>query len=156
MRRIGVFAGSFDPYTIGHADIVRRAMGVVDELHVVIGVNYLKKPYLSAEERLAFIRSLYADDPRIVVAVHEGLTARYAESVGAHFLIRSLRTVKDMEYEREVAHTNLRHFGLDTIFFFSDPALSSVSSSIARELAAFGEDISSYLPTTDTIPHKHK
>lgn len=146
MKRIGVFAGSFDPFTIGHDDIVRRAMSVVDELHVLIGINYLKKPFQTPEERLSAIHALYADEPRIVVATHEGLTAQYAESVGAHFLIRSLRTVKDMEYEREAAHTNLKHFGLETIFFFSDPALSSISSSVARELAAFGEDISAYLP----------
>lgn len=146
MKRIGVFAGSFDPFTIGHDDIVRRAMIVVDELHIVVGVNYLKKPFQTPEERLHNIQGLYADDPRIIVATYDGLTAQYAKRVGAQVLIRSLRTVKDMEYEREVAHTNLKHFGMDTIFFFSDPALSSVSSSIARELSAFGEDITAYLP----------
>lgn len=146
MKRIGVFAGSFDPYTIGHDDIARRALTVVDELHIVIGVNYLKTPFMSPEERQRSVAELYAVEPRIVVATHDGLTAHYARRVGAHCLIRSLRTVKDMEYEREVAHTNLKHFGLDTVFFFSDPALSGVSSSIVRELSAFGEDISAYLP----------
>ena len=145
-KRVGVFAGSFDPFTIGHDDIVHRALQVVDELHVLIGVNYLKTSFQTPMERLTTIRELYSDEPRIVVATNEGLTAHYAKEVGACFLIRSLRTVKDMEYEREVAHTNLAHFGLDTIFFFSDPALSSVSSSVARELAAFGEDISAYIP----------
>lgn len=147
-KRIGVFAGSFDPFTIGHDDIVRRALAVVDELHIVVGVN-LEKPSsaASSEARVQAIATLYEGDPRIVVAQWAGLTARYAERAGATLLIRGLRTVRDMEAEREMADTHLTHFGLDTIFFFTRPELASISSGRVRELAHFGEPVDRYLPS---------
>jgi pantetheine-phosphate adenylyltransferase len=146
IHTIGVFAGSFDPFTIGHADIVRRALTVVDELHIVVGVNIDKSYRSDADARVAAIADLYRDDPRIVVSSWEGLTAAYAKRVGATVLVRGIRTVRDMETERDMADTHLRHFGLDTLFFFSRPELASISSSIVRELSHFGEDVARYLP----------
>lgn len=145
-KRIGIFAGSFDPFTIGHDDIVRRALTVVDELHILVGVNIEKQYFTAPDVRVREIRQLYSDEPRIVVAMWEGLTAAYAREVGATVLIRGIRSVRDMEAERDMADTHLSHFGLDTIFLFTRPELACISSSRLRELSHFGEDISRYLP----------
>ena len=144
--RIGLFAGSFDPFTIGHDDLVRRALGVVDELHILVGVNVGKQYDTAPDVRVRQIAELYRDEPRITVASTEGLTAHYARRVGATILIRGIRSVRDMEAEREMAETNLSHFGLDTIFFFTRPELAAISSHLVRELAHFGEDVTPYLP----------
>ena len=143
---IGLFAGSFDPFTIGHDDLVRRALGVVDELHILVGVNVGKRYDTAPDVRVQQIAELYRDEPRITVASTEGLTAHYARRVGATILIRGIRSVRDMEAEREMAETNLSHFGLDTLFFFTRPDLAAISSHLVRELAHFGEDITPYLP----------
>lgn len=144
--RIGLFAGSFDPFTIGHDDLVRRALGVVDELHILVGVNVSKQYDTAPDVRVQQIAELYRDEPRITVTSSEGLTAHYARRVGATILIRGIRSVKDMEAEREMAETNLSHFGLDTLFFFTRPELAAISSHLVRELAHFGEDVTPYLP----------
>lgn len=144
--RIGLFAGSFDPFTIGHDDLVRRALGVVDELHILVGVNVGKRYDTAPDVRVQQIAELYRDEPRITVTSSEGLTAHYARRVGATILIRGIRSVRDMEAEREMAETNLSHFGLDTLFFFTRPELAAISSHLVRELAHFGEDITPYLP----------
>lgn len=146
---IGVFAGSFDPYTIGHDDLVRRALGVVDELHILVGVNVGKQYDTAPDVRVQQIAELYRDEPRIIVTSSEGLTAHYARRVGATILIRGIRSVRDMEAEREMAETNLSHFGIDTLFFFTRPDLAAISSHLVRELAHFGEDITPYLPKRD-------
>lgn len=146
---IGLFAGSFDPFTIGHDDLVRRALGVVDELHILVGVNVSKQYDTAPDVRVQQIAELYRDEPRITVASTEGLTAHYARRVGATILIRGIRSVRDMEAEREMAETNLSHFGLDTLFFFTRPELAAISSHLVRELAHFGEDVTPYLPKRD-------
>lgn len=147
--RIGLFAGSFDPFTIGHDDLVRRALGVVDELHILVGVNVSKQYDTAPDVRVQQIAELYRDEPRITVTSSEGLTAHYARRVGATILIRGIRSVRDMEAEREMAETNLSHFGLDTLFFFTRPELAAISSHLVRELAHFGEDVTPYLPKRD-------
>ena len=144
--RIGLFAGSFDPFTIGHDDLVRRALGIVDELHILVGVNVGKQYDTAPDVRVRQIAELYRNEPRITVASTEGLTAHYAQRVGATILIRGIRSVRDMEAEREMAETNLSHFGLDTLFFFTRPELAAISSHLVRELAHFGEDVTPYLP----------
>ena len=144
--RIGLFAGSFDPFTIGHDDLVRRTLGVVDELHILVGVNVGKQYDTAPDVRVRQIAELYRDEPRITVASTEGLTAHYARRVGATILIRGIRSVRDMEAEREMAETNLSHFGLDTLFFFTRPELAAISSHLVRELAHFGEDVTPYRP----------
>lgn len=146
---IGLFAGSFDPFTIGHDDLVRRALGVVDDLHILVGVNVGKQYDTAPDVRVQQIAELYRDEPRITVASTEGLTAHYARRVGATILIRGIRSVRDMEAEREMAETNLSHFGLDTLFFFTRPELAAISSHLVRELAHFGEDVTPYLPKRD-------
>lgn len=144
--KVGVYAGSFDPITIGHVDIIERALKVVDHLHIVIGINPHKTPFVPDTQRLETIQALYAHNPKVTVALNEGLTAKYAKEHQATVLIRGIRNVTDMEYERSMADIHLTHFGLDTLLLFSSPELASISSSVVRELAAFGEDYSKYIP----------
>lgn len=149
-KRVGVYAGSFDPFTTGHANIVQRVLQVVDELHIVVGQNILKQPFRPLTDRLESIRQLYAEDKRIVVVVHDGIIAKYARQNSA-ILIRGLRNVGDLENERAMAEVNKERFGVETFCLFSESRYSYVSSSLVRELAAFGEDYSEYIPKKEEI-----
>lgn len=146
-KRIAVFAGSFDPFTIGHAHIVERIRSYFDEVHILIAVNYQKQPFQPLEERTAKIQDLYAEDPQVIVTSYTSIVAKYARALGeSTVLVRGIRTVADMEAERTTADVNRQHFGVDTLFLFADAAYSSISSSVVRELATFGEDYSALLP----------
>ncbi len=146
--RTAVFAGSFDPFTLGHADIVRRGLEIFDHIVVAIGVNAAK---LGSQTRAAdsatAIRRVFADEPRVEVAVYTCLTVDFAQSLGAQFLLRGVRSVKDFEYERDMADINRQLSGLETVILFSRPELSAVSSSVVRELADYGHDVSAFLPS---------
>lgn len=145
MKGIGVYAGSFDPFTIGHANIVRRALEVMDEVHIVVGQNILKRPFQAPMARVESIQSLYEGDERVRVVAYDAIIAKYALQHGAT-LIRGLRTVADLEAERNMAEVNKEHFGVETLCLFAESRYSYVSSSLVRELAAFGEDYSDYIP----------
>ena len=145
--RTAVFAGSFDPFTRGHDDIVRRGLELFDHIVIAIGVNASKPgAQTRAADSATAIRRLYADDPRVEVAVYTCLTVDFARSLGAQFLLRGVRSVKDFEYERDMADINRQLSGLETVILFSSPELSAVSSSVVRELAAYGHDVSAFLP----------
>ena len=148
MKRVGVYAGSFDPFTIGHADIVSRALQLLDELYIVLGQNIAKQPFQSVEERMKFIEELYRDDSRIKVVAYDGIVANYAKEQGA-VLVRGLRGIGDLDNEQTLAEVNRSHFGVETICLFAAPEHRSISSSLIRELAAFGEDYSEYIPLRD-------
>lgn len=142
-----IFPGTFDPFTIGHDALVRRALGIADELYIAIGINTEKRTMLTLEERMARIAALYEDEPRIHVVSYEGLTTDFAQSIGAKFIIRGVRSTIDFEYERNIADINRMLTGIDTILLISEPEYAAISSSMVRELAHFGKDISKYLPT---------
>ena len=144
--RTAVFPGTFDPFTIGHDALVRRALNVVDELYIAIGINTGKHTMLSLDERMERIASLYGDEPRIHVVSYEGLTTDFAQSVGAQFIIRGVRSAVDFEYERNIADVNRMLTGIDTLLLMSEPQHAAISSSMVRELAHFGKDISAYIP----------
>ena len=147
MNKIAIFPGSFDPFTIGHKNIVDRALeSVADEVIVAIGINYEKKYMFSLEERLQAIREVYKDEPRVRVESYEGLTTDFAKRVGGHFLLKGMRSVKDYEYERDMAEVNHRLTGIETVLLFTDAQYSSVSSSIVRELISYHQDVKDYLP----------
>jgi pantetheine-phosphate adenylyltransferase len=147
MNKIAIFPGSFDPFTIGHKNIVDRALeSVADEVIVAIGINYEKKYMFSLEERLQAIREVYKDEPRVRVESYEGLTIDFAKRVGGHFLLKGVRSVKDYEYERDMAEVNRRLTGIETVLLFTDAQYSSVSSSIVRELISYHQDVKDYLP----------
>lgn len=142
-----LFAGSFDPFTVGHASLVERALPLCSSLVIAIGVNSSKGALqVSADERLEAIRSLYADEPKVSVVTYSGLTVDAASEHGADALLRGVRSVADFEYERNLADINRRIVGLETVLLFSTPELAAVSSSVVRELAAYGYPISDFLP----------
>lgn len=144
--RTALFAGSFDPFTIGHKSIVDRALGLFDEIVIGIGINSSKKPWQAVEEREQAIRRLYAGEPRVKVTRFTGLTVEAARNVGAQFLLRGVRSVTDFEYERQLVDINRNISGLESVLIYALPELASISSSMVRELASFGVDITPYLP----------
>ena len=144
--RTALFPGTFDPFTIGHAALVRRALGIVDELYIAIGINIGKHTMLTLDERVERIAALYKDESRIHVVSYEGLTTDFAQSIGAQFIIRGVRSSIDFEYERSIADVNRMLTGIETLLLISDPQYAAVSSSMVRELARFGKDVSPYLP----------
>lgn len=146
MPRVGLFTGSFDPFTIGHDDIVRRTLPLFDKLVVGVGVNTGKIAMLGVEDRVAAIRRVYADEPRVEVVAYDDLTADLARRVGARYVVRGVRSVKDFEYERDMADLNRRLGALETILIMAKPEYAAISSSAARELSLFGKDISWMLP----------
>ncbi|MCI6828555.1 MAG: pantetheine-phosphate adenylyltransferase [Prevotella sp.] len=141
-----IFTGSFDPFTIGHYDIVSRALPLFSRIVIGVGVNERKQYMQSAEQRCATIASIYADEPKIEVKSYSDLTVDFARREGAIYIMKGVRSVKDFEYEREQADINRQLSGIDTILLYSDPRYSSISSSMVRELIHFGQDVSRYLP----------
>lgn len=141
-----IFTGSFDPYTIGHDDILRRALPLFSHIVIGVGVNERKQYMLTAEERCAAIRRIYESEAKVEVKAYCDLTVDFARREHASYIIKGVRSVKDFEYEREQADINRQLSGIDTILLFSLPQYSSISSSMVRELIHFGQDVSCYLP----------
>lgn len=145
-KRIALFPGTFDPFTIGHQSLVSRALALVDEIIISIGINDKKQTYFTLEKRLDAIRSLYQDDPRIKVMSYDSLTVDFANEVGAGFIMRGIRTVNDFEYEKSIADVNRKLSGIETFILFTEPEHTHISSSIVRELLRYGKDISQFVP----------
>ena len=139
-KRIALFTGTFDPFTIGHQNIVDRALSLFDHLVIAVAVSKLKHTSEEIEARVAAIKAVYADEERITVKSYDDLTVDMARREGAHFIVRGVRSIKDYEYEREQADVNRQLSGVETILLFADPSLSSISSSLVRELRFFGKD----------------
>ena len=147
MIRTGVFVGSFNPFTIGHDSIVRRVLPLFDRLVIgVVGDNVHKPDMPAAVERMEAIRQLYGNEDRIEVKSYHGLAMDFAKAEGAQYIIKGVRSVSDFEYEQWQADFNRRLGGIETILLYTEPELSSVSSSALRELQHFGVDISPFLP----------
>ena len=149
MMKTGLFAGTFDPFTIGHASVVRRALQLFDRVVVAVGVNDAKHPETTAQQRVEAIRSLYADDERVTVVAYSGLTVDVAREHGAAFIVKGVRSVRDYESEREQAEVNRRLAGIDTVLLMAEPGLEAVSSSTVRSLRSFGRDVREFLPKKD-------
>lgn len=146
MGKKALFAGTFDPYTRGHHALVERALALFDTVVVAVGRNLEKKCMFSVEERVSAIEKLYAGNRRVKVAVYDTLTMDFAQSVGATALLRGVRSVKDFEYERDIADINLRLGGIDTVLLVCEPEYAAISSSVVRELMKYGKDVSELLP----------
>ncbi len=142
-----VFTGSFDPFTIGHHSIVCRALPLFGHIVIGVGINEQKKYMLTADERVRRIAALYASEPKIEVKAYSDLTVDFARREDAGFIIKGVRSVKDFEYEREQADINRMTGGVETVLLFAEPHLASISSSMVRELAHFGSDVSRFLPS---------
>jgi pantetheine-phosphate adenylyltransferase len=148
-QRTGIFVGSFDPFTVGHDSIVRRALPLFDRLVIGVVGDNVQKPYMRpAEERMQAIRELYRHEPAIEVMAYHGLAVDFARSVGVRFIVKGVRSVKDFEYEREQADINrqITQGEIETLLLYAEPQLSSVSSSMVRELQHFGLDVAAFLP----------
>ncbi len=145
MKR-AIFPGTFDPFTTGHYSVVKRALTFMDELVIGIGVNEGKRTWFTTEKRVEMIKRLYADNPRVKVEAYSDLTCDFAKRMDAGFIIRGIRTVKDFEYEETIADINRQLSGIETILLFTEPELTSVSSSIVRELLSYSKDITSFVP----------
>lgn len=144
--KIGVFTGSFDPFTIGHDDIVKRALPLFDQIVIGIGVNERKQYRQTKEERVSTIAKVYANEPKIVVKAYSDLTVDFAKRENASYIIKGIRSIKDFEYEREQAEINRMIGGVETLLLYADPKLASISSSMVRELEHFGRNINEFLP----------
>jgi pantetheine-phosphate adenylyltransferase len=140
--RIAIYAGSFDPITRGHEDLMLRSLEFVDKLVVAVAVNSAKKPLFSVEERVRLIRDAMADEPRIEVHSFPGLLVEFATKVRAKLLIRGLRAVSDFEYEYQMALMN-RHLSpqLETVFMIPSLDTTHISASLVREIARYGGDV---------------
>ena len=147
----GLFAGSFDPFTIGHDSIVRRALPLFDKIIIGVGINERKQYMLDTEERVGRIRAIYAREPKIMVKAYDDLTVDFAKRENARFFIKGVRSVKDFEYEREQADINRAIGGLETILLLAKPQFASISSSLVRELVHFGRDVSEFLPKASHV-----
>lgn len=145
MKR-AIFPGTFDPFTIGHYSVVQRALTFMDEVIISIGINESKRTCFPTEKRVEMIRKFYADEPRVKVEAYDGLTVDFALQHEAQVIIRGIRTVRDFEYEETIADINRKLSGIETILLFTEPELTSVSSTIVRELLQFGKDVTPFLP----------
>lgn len=141
-----MFQGSFDPFTRGHESIVRRALPLFDEIVVAVVSNIAKKPFMSLENRLEFIKQVFAGEPRVRVVASDGLTVDVAREVGATCLLRGVRMIQDFENEMHMAEINRRLSGIETVLLYTLPEFSHISSTIVRELYNYQQDASDYLP----------
>lgn len=147
MTRIAIYPGSFDPVTHGHLDVLKRALAIFDRVILAIAVNVNKKSLFTAEERTAQLTKLMADEPRVEVDQMNGLLVEYAARRGAGAIVRGLRAVADFEYEFQLALMNRTLAPkVDTVFLMTDERYFYVSSSLVREVARFGGDVSSFVP----------
>jgi pantetheine-phosphate adenylyltransferase len=149
MQRICLFPGTFDPLTLGHVDIINRALPLFDKIVVGIGLNSAKAPMFSAEQRLQWVSEIYSNDSRVEGAVYDGLTVDYCKKIGAHFILRGIRYVSDFEYEKTIADANRTlDKTIETIFLTGEPKYTSVASTIVRDILRNGGDASPFLPDT--------
>lgn len=146
-NRIAVFAGSFDPFTKGHEDIVRRAIPLFDKIIIALGANSSKTRTFELANMLSNIAHVFESDTNVEVSVFHGLTARFAQQNQAKFLLRGLRNTTDFEYENTIAHANTHVLpGLETVFLITNPALAMISSTIVRDLYRHGHQVQDFLP----------
>ena len=148
MHKIAIFPGSFDPFTIGHESIVRRAIAMFDKIIIMIGYNANKKSFYPIEKRLKWINQVFNNEEKIEVQIHEGLTIDFCKEVGAKYILRGLRTSSDFEYERAIAQVNKKmHPEIETVFLLTLPEHTPVNASIIRDIVLHGGDASMFLPS---------
>ncbi len=135
MSRICLFPGTFDPITLGHTDIIRRAVGLFDKLVIGIGINSSKQPMFTLEQRVGWAREIFSDDARIEAVGYSGLTTEFCKELGAQFILRGIRYVSDFEYEKAIADMNrVLAPGIETVFLTTSPVYSTISSTLVRDV----------------------
>jgi pantetheine-phosphate adenylyltransferase len=147
MKRIAVFPGSFDPFTIGHEYIVKRALPLFDEIVIAVGSNSTKTDFISFEKRVELIKQVFTNEPKIRITGYSGLTVDFCKREGANHIIRGLRTSADFEYERAIAQVNkVLNADIETIFLLTAPEHSAITSTLVREVIRNNGDTSKFLP----------
>jgi len=146
MNKKALFSGTFDPFTIGHYEIVKKALCFTDEILIAVGVNFGKNTLFSLEERVNTIKNIYSEDERINVVSYDSLTVDLAKEYEVDFILRGIRNLNDFEYEKNMADINRNLSGIETVFLFSQPQYSHISSSLVRELISYKKDISNLIP----------
>ncbi|HMQ60216.1 MAG TPA: pantetheine-phosphate adenylyltransferase [Flavilitoribacter sp.] len=154
MSKIAVFPGSFDPITVGHVELVQRALPFFEKIIVAIGINSQKSTLFDFDQRMDWLKAVFKDEPKVEVDFFENLTAHYCRRIGARYLLRGLRNASDFDYEKTISQLNhIIGDGLETIFLISKPAYSHISSTIVREIIKGGGDASPFLPREVRINH---
>jgi pantetheine-phosphate adenylyltransferase len=149
MKKTAVFPGSFDPFTLGHESITRRALSLFDEIIIAVGENTLKKSHYSLETRKNMISKVFKDEPRIKVDQYKGLTVDYCRKNGAGYILRGLRTAADFEFERAIAQVNKAMAPeLESVFLLTLPEHSHINSTIVRDIICNGGDASQFVPAS--------
>ncbi len=151
MEKIGVFPGSFDPFTKGHENIVNRFLPLFDKIIIGIGGNTSKRYMYTLESRMAHIQSIYKDEPKIVISHYSDLTVKFCKAKKAQYLLRGLRNTTDFNYEKSIALMNKELEGIETLFLMTDAKLSHLSSTIIREIAKSNGDISAFVTNSDQL-----
>lgn len=149
MSKIGVFPGSFDPFTKGHEAVIRKASGIFDKIIIAVGVNSSKNYQFSLEKRIQHINDIFQDDQKVEVQSFHKLTVDFCKEIGAKHIVRGLRNSNDFEYEQAIAHMNFDLAGIDTVFFLTELKYNAISSSIVREIYKNDGDIEQFV----TKPH---
>ena len=149
MSRIALFPGSFDPITLGHVDIIERAVPLFDEIKIAVGTNSAKSYLFSLEQRVQWIEQTFAHESKISVITYEGLTVDFAREQGVQFLLRGLRNPADFEFEKAIAQANREMVpDLETVFLLTSARYAYISSSIVREVYNHGGDFQKFVPAT--------
>ncbi len=156
MQRICLFPGTFDPVTLGHVDIINRAIPLFDKIYVGIGINSSKSPMFSAEQRMEWFKEIYKNEPKVESVVYDGLTVNYCRTIQANFILRGIRYVSDFEYEKTIADANRTlDKNIETIFLTGEPKYTSVASTIVRDIIRNGGDASPFLPDEVNLSLHH-
>ena len=146
-KKVALFPGSFDPITLGHVDIIDRALPLFDEIQIAIGINSQKNYLFSLEQRIAWIKDTYANEPKIKVITYEGLTVEFAKQQEVNFLLRGLRNPADFEFEKAIAQANRQMCPtLETVFLLTSARHAFISSSIVRDIYNHGGDFEAFVP----------
>ncbi len=147
MEKIAVFPGSFDPFTIGHESVVKRALPLFDKIIISIGYNNNKTDFFPLEKRINWIKAVFENEPKIIIDKFEGLTVDYVKKVNAQYILRGIRTAADFEYERAIAQTNkYLDKNIESIFLLTTPEHTPVNSTIIRDIIRNGGDASQFVP----------
>lgn len=144
--KTALFPGTFDPFTLGHASVVRRGLALFDHIIIAIGINDAKQTYYSTEKRLEQIQACYAGDSRVEVVAYKGMTVECAREHQAIAILRGVRSLTDFEYERLLSDVNLKISGIDTVCVFTEPELASIQSNVVRDLLKHNQDVRAFVP----------